>query len=109
MSASSLAAARPTARDFQPGALYPTGYVARLFGRTTQWVRDQIKAKRLRGDRLPGGRDYLIAGGSVLELYGALKLAEDVAGEAMPQSAAEVSKRAKKRLMELQQLNGRGG
>lgn len=77
--------ARSTVHDFIAGTLYSVRQVMGLFGRSDQWVRDQVRAGKLTAAKLAGVGPWLIGGESVRVLYGSLKLAEDAAGPAAPE------------------------
>ena len=95
---------RPSIDDFKAGSLYSTGFVARFFGFTDQWVRNQIKLKRLTGAKAFGSGHYLIAGESVLTLRGMLLLAEDAAGP--PPAEVPAEKAARRALDRLAEMDG---
>ncbi len=74
-----------TVHFFVSGKLYSVSQVKALFGRSDQWIRDKIRAKKLSGTKLGGVGPFMISGESVRALYGSLKLAADVAAaQAVP-------------------------
>jgi hypothetical protein len=93
---------RPTVHDFKSGTLYSVTQVKALFGRSDQWIRDMIRAKKLDGKKLAGVGPFLISGESVRALYGSLQLAADVAGPSAPaESVDAVTRREFARAAEL--------
>jgi hypothetical protein len=93
---------RPSLHDFRSGVLYSARTVARLFGRTPQWVRTMIVRRRLSAARLDGRGPWLVEGESVRALYGSLQLAADVAGDPpREESVDQAVRRARRALDEL--------
>lgn len=112
MTATAATSDRPAIHDFRPGTAYGVRAVARLFGRSDQWVRNLIARKKLPAVQLDldgsgGGGPWLIDGAAVRVLYGSVLLDADAVGPPVKEEREEaVIRRAH---AELQRLNGKGG
>lgn len=96
---SAASSARLSVHDFLTGKPYGAKTVAALFGRSDQWIRDMLKAGRLKGTKLDGVGPWMIDGESVRVLYGQILNERDRLAPRVPSvPLAKAVKRARDRL-----------